>query len=109
MRNTCEICDDTLHFRWTDTHGIGACMTCGATYRIYHYEGNKRVDREPSITLKPEWVDLHRRAYADLKCNVFPGAYNIPGSSYEVATKEEARRVDAWFKKRKDEWPEDSE
>lgn len=107
----CAVCD-TKHpgFRWTDTHGVGACLTCGTTYRIYRYgEDGKRLAGPPAITLKPEWIDLHRRAFADLRHNVMPGAYNMPGSSYEVATRADADAVNAWFEAHKSEWPEQPE
>ena len=41
----CIICGNGLRTRWTDTHGIGACVNCGCPYRLFHYEDNKAVDK----------------------------------------------------------------
>ena len=101
----CEICNGPLRCRWTDTHGIGACFHCGAPYRIYHYEDNRRVEKPPELLLKQEWVELTRRYWQEVGRNVSPGFGNFPGSSYEVVTREDADSVNAWFDAHKDEWP----
>ena len=82
----CAVCQHAYGFRWTDTHGIGACVHCGAPYRLYHYENDQRVERPPELMLAAWFVPFARRYWAEHHRNCDPGAYNFPGSSYEVAT-----------------------
>ena len=92
----CLICGYNLHCRWTDTHGIGACLLCGTPYRIYHYEGNpkKRVDKPPKSLLNEEYVELTKRYWQET-----PGYGNFQGSSYEVATQEDVDACELWWSK----------
>ena len=102
----CVICDiEPMTFRWLDYHGIGACGQCGAAYRIYHYEGDRRVDKPPALMFTDAWVELHRRYWRERRRNVDPGAYCMPGSSYDYATAEDHEEYDAWMEAHKEEWP----
>lgn len=102
----CGICGDgRLCIRWTDHHGVGACSRCGAPYRVYHYEGDKRVDKPPQLLFLPEWVPLMKRYWEENHRNCDPGAYNMPGSSYEVATEEDFGVHANWMEAHKDEHP----
>lgn len=106
----CAICEDPRpHYRWTDTHGIAACGTCGAPYRIYHYEDNRRVDRPPLLMLREEWVPLTRRYWQETQRNCDPGAFNFPGSSYEVATDADCRVYSEWMEAHRSEHPQQEE
>lgn len=93
----CAVCDQPQRFRWTDTHGVGACLTCGAPYRIYHYEENKRVEGAPSLEMVDWFVPFARQYWQENRRNVFPGAYNFPGSSYEVASNEDFETFRDWM------------
>lgn len=94
----CEVCDKEFVMRWTDTHGVGACLECGIPYTIYHYdENNTRIDKPPKLAVKLEWVPIFKRYWDEKKLNCCPGAYNFPGSSYEVATPEEFEAVEEWM------------
>ena len=103
--NTCVVCDEPLLYRWTDTHGIGACCRCGAPYRLYHYEDNRRVEKPPELLLKQAWVPLTRCYWQEAQRNVSPGFGNFPGSSYEVATRADVDSVNAWLEAHKEQWP----
>lgn len=94
----CVICGDGFRgFRWTDTHGIGACVNCGAPYTIYHYEGGKRLDKPPECLIKKEFVEATKAYWEARRMNVAPGAFNFPGSSYEVASEEEFKSASEWW------------
>lgn len=95
----CHICDKPLSFRWTDTHGVGACMTCGAPHRLYHYEDGNRVEKPAEPLLAEPFAPLLRRYFTETGRNVDPGAFNFPGSSYEVATREDFETLKAWEQK----------
>ena len=106
----CAICNHPLKTRWTDTHGIGACLTCGATYRLFHYEDGKPVDKDPTLTFYPEWVPLVKRYWEEAHRNVAPGAYNMGRrSSYEVATDEDFNSWVSWCEENKDNLPKAEE
>lgn len=111
-RTICAICEEELHCRWTDTHGVGACLRCGAPYRLLHYNqvGDQHVpvDAPPALVLKPEWVPLTKKYWQETKSNCDPGAFNFGGSSYEVATEEEFQRHHDWFKSHEAEWPKET-
>lgn len=108
-QTNCIICGARLFCRWTDTHGVGACTNCGVPYRLYHYEGpdgnKQRVDKPPECTMNPPWLPLHQRYWQATGRNVCPGAYNFPGSTYEVATQEDMDNKNDWMKAHEDEWP----
>lgn len=104
----CQICDWVYSFRWTDTHGIGACTTCGAPYKIYHYEGDgegkKRVNKPPQLLILDQYIPLTKKYWDESKKNVAPGAFNMPGSFYEVATRDDAESLRAFERANKDEY-----
>ena len=102
----CEICDGQFSFRWTDSHGIGACSRCGAPYRIYHYEDDVRVEKSPELLIVDAWLPLTKRYWSENQRNCAPGAFNFPGSSYEVASPEDVAALDEWMAARRSEWPE---
>lgn len=107
----CAICSSPLGVRWTDTHGVGVCTTCGLPYRIYHYENDERVDRPPSIEVNERWLPLAKEYLDTLKQRVFPGACDMGilrhrgGRTYSGATEEQMREFDEWLEARKDRWP----
>ncbi len=93
----CIVCESKYAFRWTDTHGIGACITCGAPYRLIHYDENKkREDGPPELLTRVEWLPWVRAYWEKNRRNAFPGYGNFPGSSYEVATKEDVEALNTW-------------
>lgn len=96
--STCGICEEPLHCRWTDTHGVGACRKCGAPHRLYHYEGEgnakRPVDKASELLTLPAFVPLLRRYHQETGRNCSPGAFNLPGSSYEVAVDEDFETLD---------------
>jgi len=103
----CQICDTPLVCRWTDTHGVGACLSCGVPYRLLHYENDKRVEKPAQLLLKEKWVPSIRRYWQEVGRNVAPGAFNFPGSNYEVATQEDATAFDGWVEAHRGELPDE--
>jgi hypothetical protein len=97
----CAVCDAGPRWRWTDTHGVAQCASCGTPYRIYHYDGDKRVDRPPEIRLKPEFVPMCREYWTSNK-RVMPGGHSMGfGHGYEMATIEDAEAFSAWIDQRR--------
>lgn len=102
----CACCESRLMFQWSDTHGVGACCTCGLPYTIYHYEGEgdqrKRVDKpaEPAITV--EGIEIAKRYWGETKRRVYPAAYDMGigrnGRSYSGATEGDCEAFGAWYK-----------
>lgn len=109
--SVCLVCDSELWFRWTDTHGIAVCGTCGLPYRIYHYENDQRVEKPPACTIAPAWIPLAREYWAERKRRVFPGAHDIGilrrrGSrTYSGATEEDIDTFEQWINAHKHRWP----
>jgi hypothetical protein len=102
----CIICKEELSFRWTDTHGIGACLRCGMPYRIYHYDENKeRIERPPEPTVRQEWIPHLRRYWDENQRNCYPGAHNFPGSSFEVASAKDFEVFNNWIEAHLEELP----
>lgn len=102
----CEICENRLSFRWTDSHGIGACTTCGAPYTIYHYDDSgSREDKPPELLVRKEWVPLTKRYWQETNKNCAPGCFNFPGSSYEVATASDFDSFHNWMDAHKSDHP----
>lgn len=96
---SCEICGMNVGWRWTDTHGIGACLECGAPYRLLHYDENGQyVARPPTLLIKPAYLELTKLYWETEHRNVAPGAFNIDGSSYEVATQEDFVAISVFWK-----------
>lgn len=109
-RPNCVICDEPLSFRWTDRHGVGACLTCNAPVLIYHYEGEgderRRVDKPPEFTVAEEWIPIVRKYWQETHSRA-PNGCNIPGSSYEPCGYEEFERWRKWLAEHEDELPEE--
>jgi transcription elongation factor Elf1 len=105
----CKVCDLELVFRWTDTHGVGACTNCGLPYTIYHYVDGKREDRPPECAVREEWIPHLRRYWNEQHRNCYPGAYNFPGSSYEVASAEDFNVFNDWIEAHCEELPSRNE
>ena len=62
----CVICDRPLTLVWTIFHGLAVCLTCCASYKVYHYEGDRRISTKPVCcvperlheTLKHAWREV---------------------------------------------------
>ena len=95
MDQDCEICGQHLSMCWRDHHGIAACITCGAPYRIYHYDADhKRIDKGPELLFLPKWLPLVRQYWTEEHRNVAPGAYMLGMSGYEV---DGAKHLSDWM------------
>lgn len=95
----CVVCDrSNPGFSWTDTHGIGQCVSCGTPYRIYHYEGegenSKLVKKPPECLVLPEWIPLLRRFRTDTG-HIIPGGYSFSGGQ-EMASEADVRAFNKW-------------
>lgn len=112
---SCAVCGEQFAFRWTDTHGIAACSSCGCPYRLYHYdERNQRVARPPTLAVKESWLPLAREYWRTQKRRVFPAAYDMGflggrGQTYSGATQDDCEAFDAFLVSRQAEWPEADE
>jgi len=92
----CIICDDEpMGVRWTDTHGIAACLMCNTPYRIYHYENDKRVDKPATCLVSEEWVPFTREFWEERRRKI-PHNLNMPGSSYEICTQKDFEFWNNW-------------
>ena len=105
QRQRCAICDAELSFRWTDTHGVGACSACAAPYTVYHYESNVRMNKPPELALSESGVALAKRYWSERKRKVFPGAYDFTGVSsrrgnatYSGATEGDMNAFNRWMR-----------
>ena len=70
----CEICNSPLQCRWTDRHGEGICLICGAPYQLMH--GSKEQETEgnyPYLLIKPEWIPILREYWEKEKKFRFGG------------------------------------
>ena len=107
-RPPCPVCDEPLSFRWTDRHGIGACLTCNAPWKIYHYEGEgddrHHVEKPPECFILEEWIPVLRKYWEETKSRA-PNACNIPGSRYEPCTDVEFEKWHDWLAEHEDELP----
>lgn len=105
----CEICESELAVRWSDTHGIGACITCGLPYQIYHYDGSTRVQKPPSIAVKEDWIPIGRKYWNETHRRTFPAAFDFVGTrggrTYSGASEDEIAEWDAWMDAHQDELP----
>lgn len=95
---TCLVCEKPHGFRWTDTHGVGVCYHCGAPHTIFHYEGDKRLDKAPALALNDLGLALAKRYWAEKQRMVFPGSYDMGFSGHGGATYSGATNADinAW-------------
>jgi len=105
----CVVCDTSLIFRWTDTHGVAVCAKCGAPYRVLHYENDKPIDKTAECQLLPEWIVICRRYFAETKRMVDPGGFDVVGMrggrTYSGATVADFESWVAWLKEHKAELP----
>lgn len=109
-RPNCAVCDQPISVTWTDTHGVGACIRCALPYRIYHYEGDERVERPPSVAIEEAWLPLAREYWREKQRRVFPACYDMGierhGRTYSGASREDCELFDEWMTARKSRWPE---
>lgn len=95
----CEVCGkENPAFAWTDTHGVAQCYQCGTPYVLYHYEGEgderRRVEREPEITVRAEWIPLLREYWEQTR-RIIPGGHSFQGGQ-ELATRADAEAFNTW-------------
>jgi hypothetical protein len=106
MMNKCIICDASpLSFRWTDAHGVGQCLKCGAPYRLYHFDENeKRIEKPAEIVVKPEYVPV-LQAYWNQFHRVMPSGHSFDGSyyqGYELASPDDSEQFHTWMNEHAD-------
>jgi hypothetical protein len=109
-RPTCAVCESMLSVTWTDTHGVGACIVCALPYRIYHYDGDQRVDKAPSLAVDDKWLPLAREYWTENRRRVFPACYDMGflgsrGRTYSGASEEDILLFNEWMNARKGRWP----
>jgi hypothetical protein len=96
----CLVCDRPLSFAWTDSHGIAQCTTCGAPYRIFHYDGEgeqrKRITKEPDLLIEPEPAQRCFRE-TGARLSAVGLQLSFPGG-YDVASRDDIERVTGWWK-----------
>ena len=94
---TCETCDkENPAFSWTDTHGIGQCMTCGTPYRILFYdERHERIVKEPESIVAAEYKPILKRYWTEQRSTI-PSGCSFAGG-YERASPEEERCFYEWI------------
>ena len=84
----CVVCAKKYNVTWTDTHGVAQCIYCGAPYRVFHYENDKRIEKAPEMLLSAKWADIIRRCNVETGARMsavgmglsFPGGYDIASS-----------------------------
>ena len=103
---TCPVCCETFRFLWTDHHGIGACLTCNAPIKIYHYnDAKEREDKPPKSMIADGWLPILIR-YWEEKHRLIPNGLNIPGSRYERCDEGDFREWHAWLEEHESELPQ---
>ena len=100
-KEKCKICGAWYVFSWTDIHGIGQCTTCGTPYRIYHYEGEKRLNKLPECLVKKVYVPWIQEYWETFQIRM-PSNHSFPGGQ-ELATPEEAEKFYQWIKAKREE------
>lgn len=91
----CAVCDrENPSWSWTDSHGIAQCWDCGTPYRLIHYDGNKRVEREPECVVADEWLP-RLREYREQVGGIIPSGCSFPGGQ-ERATQDDIRKWNEW-------------
>ena len=94
----CTICNtEDPQWAWTDTHGIAQCWTCGAPYRLYHYEGDppRRIEKPPTLLLKDEYIELCQRFHRETGYKM-PGGFSF-SQDYERASTVDRRAFNDWM------------
>lgn len=93
----CEICQtENPNWSWTDTHGVAQCFTCGTPYQVYHYEGDKRVDKPPELCVLPEYIPVLQAYWLENKRRI-PGGHSFPGGQ-ELASQDDRTAFSLWMK-----------
>ena len=94
MDKDCVVCDQKPVWAWTDTHGVAQCVHCGTPYRLYHYEGDKRVEKPAECQAAPSWIPLLRRYRAETG-HMIPGGFSFD-PHYEVAQPDDFEAFNGW-------------
>lgn len=102
-KTVCAVCDKELSLSWTDTHGVAQCRACGVPYRVYHYEGSRRVEKPIELMVLEEWRPLIKRYHAETSHRV-PSGCSFPGGQ-EVATRTDMEAWKRWLDAHKEELP----
>jgi hypothetical protein len=93
----CAVCDQAYRWAWTDTHGVAQCVTCGAPYRLYHYEHDARVELPPSC-LFAEQAPFWRRCWSETGQRFSAGWLGLSfGGGYDIASPANRQAVHAWW------------
>lgn len=100
-RQKCDCCESVLSFQWSDTHGVGVCITCGLPYTVLHYEDNKRVEKPPEMSLTSEGLQIAKRYWGEKQRRVFPAYFDMGigrnGRSYSGASESDCRAFSDWY------------
>lgn len=103
-RMQCEICDNDIVFRWSDTHGVGVCWKCSAPYTVYHYDENKkRLDKPPELALSEPGAALAKRYWSETGGKVFPGCFDVGflggrETTYSGASQSDVNQFNEWYR-----------
>jgi hypothetical protein len=97
---TCAVCGGERLFQWCDYHGVAQHSPCGAPYRLYHYENEKRISKPPELLIKAEFVGRVQRYWNETR-RVMPGGHSFghhgENGAQEMATSEDAEAFYAWL------------
>jgi len=97
----CLICDEPYRVAWLDLHGIAGCITCGAPYQVFFYEGDgadaKRVEKPVELRIMPECVEWTRSYWKANRRHVCPGAFVLQGSRSDRADREDYEAFRTWL------------
>ncbi len=101
-RQKCDCCESELTFQWSDTHGVGVCISCGLPYRVYHYdENNNRVEKAPEMCLTSEGLQIAKRYWTEKQRRVFPAYFDMGigrnGRSYSGASHSDCTAFSSWY------------
>jgi len=74
-QDVCKICGEHLRCRWSDLHGEGVCMVCGAPYQLLHYDKNDKFikDAKPILNIKNKWIPIIKEYWEKTKKFCFGG------------------------------------
>lgn len=100
----CVVCEQGLSLTWTDTHGVAACLNCGAPYRVFHYENDVRVEKPAELALDETGKAMALRYWQEAGRKVFPGCYDMGltrggATTYSGATQDEIESFNDWYLK----------
>ena len=75
-KSDCAICENDLVFEWTDYHGEGICVACGANYQLYQYDENKkRIDAPPKLKMFDKYIPWAKRYWSETNRSMGLGSY----------------------------------